>query len=149
MWPPPSAPPACSIIELAPAQRAPTRDPRVRAAFVMAPLGVFFGPDAFRDVRAPVFLAWATADEALLPTENAEPVARTIATLAGTRVVTGAGHYVFLAPCSAELAAMVTALCTDPAGIDRAQIHAALDADAVGFFAARLPSVPTRAASRP
>jgi predicted dienelactone hydrolase len=104
------------------------KDPRVTAAFAMAPLGLFFGPGAFDDVTAPIFLAWATADRVLLPAENAELVKRA-PTLQGTRVVEGAGHYVFLAPCS-----FTEELCSDPAGVDRAAVHAQLARDAAAFF---------------
>ena len=37
----------------------PTADPRVRAAFVMAPFAVAFAPDAFRGVTAPCPPAFA------------------------------------------------------------------------------------------
>jgi predicted dienelactone hydrolase len=111
----------------------------VRAAFVMAPLGIFFGDDAFRAVVAPVFLAWADGDRVLFPDENAEPVARRLATvLAGTRVIAGAGHIVFLVPSPPAIAAAIPELCVDPPGIDRARVHEALAADAVRFFDARL-----------
>lgn len=125
--------------ELAPAALRPTRDARVRAAFVMAPLGIFFGDDAFREVTAPVFLTWADGDRVLLPGENAEPVARRLgAALAGTRVVAGAGHFVFLVPCPPAVAAALPALCIDPPGVDRARVHEVLAADAVRFFDERL-----------
>jgi predicted dienelactone hydrolase len=116
----------------------PTVDRRVRAAFVMAPVGVFFGPDAFRDVTAPVFLTWGTADEVLLPDENAKPVAGELRTLTNTREYAGAGHYVFLVPCSAGLAKRLPPLCVDPPGIDRAAVHATIAADASAFFDAKL-----------
>ena len=118
----------CAFRDLAVPAVDRTKDPRVTAAFAMAPLGLFFGPGAFDDVSAPIFLAWATADRVLLPAENAELVKRA-PTLQGTRVVDGAGHYVFLAPC-----AFTPELCSDPAGIDRAAVHAQLARDAVSFF---------------
>jgi len=114
----------------------PTKDPRVTAAFAMAPVGIFFGPGAFDHVSAPIFLAWATADRVLLPDENAELVKRA-PTLQGTRVVEGAGHYVFLAPCT-----FTPELCSDPAGVDRAAVHAQLARDAEAFF--RSKATPTR-----
>ncbi|HEY0192176.1 MAG TPA: prolyl oligopeptidase family serine peptidase [Kofleriaceae bacterium] len=125
-------------VELTAVQRTPTRDPRVRAAFAMAPFAVAFGPAQLRAITAPVFLAWATADQKLLPAENAAAIAPALPTLAGRRVIEGAGHFVFLAPCSSALATDAAELCTDPPGIDRAAIHTQLAADAVQFFARAL-----------
>lgn len=116
----------------------PTSDPRVKAAFVMAPLGVFFGPGAFDAVTVPVHLAFATADEVLLPAENALPVREGLRTLEGVEEVAGAGHFVFLAPCPPAFAAEAPPLCRDPPGVDRATTHARLSASAVRFFEATL-----------
>jgi predicted dienelactone hydrolase len=130
------------VHELDASKLAPTQDRRVRAAFVMAPLGVMFAPDTLRAIQRPVFLAWASHDRVLLPSENAEPVAHGLTTLTGTRVIEGAGHYVFLAPCPSTLASELPELCVDPPGIDRVQIHATLASDAVRFFAAALAAPP-------
>jgi predicted dienelactone hydrolase len=116
----------------------PTRDPRVRAAFVIGPIGIYFGPGAFAGVTAPVFLCWASGDQVLLPQENAEPVRQGLRTLTGTRSVERAGHYVFVLPCTAERAASAPFLCEDPPGVDRAAVHAQVAADAVAFFGATL-----------
>jgi len=127
----------CGHHETAAVARAsppPTADARVGAVFAMAPLAVYFGPDAFAAVHAPVFLAWSTRDEVLLPAENAENVLAGASTIRGRDAVEGAGHFVFLAPCASELAAAAPQICTDAPGIDRAQVHARLDAEAVRFF---------------
>ena len=112
----------------------PMLDSRVKAGFVMAPLGIFFGPGAFEAVRAPVFLAVAQKDAVLLPDENADRVRTGLKTLAGSRVIPGAGHYVFLAPCTAELARDAAVLCEDPLGVDRVAVHAELQREAKDFF---------------
>ena len=112
----------------------PLADPRVKAAFVMAPLGIFFAPEALLAVRAPVFLAFADQDRVLLPDENAKAVACSLPKLVGTDVVTGAGHYVLLAPCSMTRANVAPELCRDPAGVDRVAVHARLAREARTFF---------------
>lgn len=112
----------------------PTRDARIKAGFAMAPLGIFFGKDAFDNVRAPVFLYEAKDDEVLLPKENSEPVRRGLKTLRGFRRVPKAGHYVFLAPCSEAFAANAPHLCRDPEGVDRGAVHAQVLRDALRFF---------------
>lgn len=118
----------------------PMRDPRVRAAFVMAPLAAPFRRDELRAITAPVFLAWAAADRVLLPDEHAAAIAPLFPphVVRGTRVIPDAGHFVFLAPCEAELARDAPPLCSDPPGVDRRQVHAALADDAIRFFAASL-----------
>ncbi|HEX7701272.1 MAG TPA: hypothetical protein VF403_11130 [Kofleriaceae bacterium] len=116
----------------------PTADHRVRAAFVMAPFAVAFAPDAFRDVTAPVFLAWGAADQVLLPDENARAIRPRLATLRGTREIPAAGHYVFLAPCPPAFANELVAICKDPPGVDRAAVHRELAGDAIAFFDASL-----------
>ena len=54
------------------------------------------------------------------------------------RVVPNAGHFAFLAPCSASLAAMVPDICRDPAGFDRTAFHRELNPAVVTFFKAKL-----------
>jgi hypothetical protein len=46
-----------------------------------------------------------------------------------------ASHFVFLAPCSPQLAAAVPRICTDvPAGFDRAAFHREFNASVAKFF---------------
>lgn len=53
--------------------------------------------------------------------------------------VVAAGHYAFLAPCSAELVAAVPRICTDvPAGFDRAGFHREFNAAVVKYFREQL-----------
>jgi len=111
----------------------PTKDDRVKAAFVMAPLGIFFGQEAFWGVRRPVSLAVAEKDTVLLPAENAEVVRAGLSTIVEFTQVPGADHYVFLAPCGGE-----AKLCADPPGVLRAAVHDSLNTAAVKFFAAQL-----------
>jgi predicted dienelactone hydrolase len=109
-------------------------DPRIQAAFVMAPLAVFFGKDELAAIRVPVFLAYAEGDRVLLPAENAARIEPLLPTLVGRRVIPKAGHYAFLTPCPDEMTARFPDLCVDPPGVDRVAIHRTLDDDAVAFF---------------
>ena len=120
-------------IEISSPPQKPTHDPRVKAAFAMAPLAIPFGPDAFTTVTAPIYLYWATEDHLLLPDENAKNV-MAAPSLRGKTPIAGADHYVFLAPCTAAMAKHAGEICTDPPGIDREAWHTKMDADAVGFF---------------
>jgi predicted dienelactone hydrolase len=111
----------------------PLKEDRIRGAFVMAPLAIFFAPGAFAQVRARVSLWVAEKDSVLLPAENADVVHAGLSSLDFTQVP-DADHYVFLAPCPPELAASAPALCVDPPGVSRAAVHESLNTAAVKFF---------------
>ncbi|MFT3837177.1 MAG: prolyl oligopeptidase family serine peptidase [Myxococcaceae bacterium] len=118
----------------------PTADPRVKAAFAMAPLGIFFGADAFEKVTAPIFLAWGDHDRVLLPDENAEKVRTQAKTLTELHEVKGADHWVFMAPCTQALAEDAPMICNDPEGVDRVKVHQQLNQMAKQFFDQALPA---------
>jgi predicted dienelactone hydrolase len=114
---------------------ATVSDPRVRAIFLMAPaLGFVFDRAALAKVTVPVRLYRASADELLAHPWNAERIAQMLPAPPEYQVLDGAGHFVFLAPCTAAFAARAPVVCTDPAGIDRAAIHTRLNAEMIDFF---------------
>jgi len=110
-------------------------DPRVRAIFLMAPaLGYVFDRAGLAKVTVPVRLYRPTADEVLVHPWNAERIAKLLPNPPEYQLVEGAGHYVFLAPCPSILASRLTEICKDPPGVDRAAVHARINADMVDFF---------------
>ena len=109
-------------------------DPRVKAAFVMAPLSLVFDKAGMASVDRPVFLYYGQNDPVLLPKENVLHIAPLLKTVDGIRMIPGAGHYVFLSPCSTALAKDAPMLCQDPPGVDRVAVHAEIDAAALAFF---------------
>jgi predicted dienelactone hydrolase len=109
-------------------------DPRVKAAFVMAPLSLVFDKTGLSNVDRPVFLYYGQADQVLLPQENVLHAAPLIKTLAGVTMIPKAGHYVFLAPCSPQLSKDAADICTDPPGVDRVAEHRKINASALTFF---------------
>ena len=115
-------------------QWGPTSDPRVKAAFVMAPFSSIFDAAGLAHVYRPVFLYYAEDDHVLLPRYNALHIAPLIHPLAGLRMVPNAGHYVFLSPCSAELTGEAPDICKDPPGTDRTAVHSQINASALAFF---------------
>jgi predicted dienelactone hydrolase len=117
-------------------------DPRVKAAFAMAPLSLVFDKAGLAHVDRPVFLYYGQDDRVLLPRENVLHVAPLLRTLVATRMIPKAGHYVFLSPCSPQLAGDAPELCNDPPGVDRAMAHRRINADALAFFRKAL-AVPT------
>lgn len=111
-----------------------TADPRVKAAFVMAPFSSVFDAAGLAHIDRPVFLYYAQDDQVLLPRYNALHIAPLIRTLAGLRMVPKAGHYVFLSPCSRELTSDYPEICKDPPGVDRVAVHKQINAAALAFF---------------
>ena len=111
-----------------------TADPRVKAAFVMAPFSVPFGKAGLSPITRPVFLYYAQNDQVLWPKYNALQSAPLIKTLVGLKMVPKAGHYVFLSPCSPKLAQGNAEICQDPSGVDRAAVHRRINAHALRFF---------------
>lgn len=111
-----------------------TDDPRVRAAFVMAPFSLVFDKAGLSPIDRPVFLYYAEDDRELRPRYNVLHIAPLIRTLAGIRMIPGAGHYVFLSPCSPELAREAPGICSDRPGVDRVAVHREINATALAFF---------------
>jgi predicted dienelactone hydrolase len=111
-----------------------TADPRVKAAFVMAPLSLIFDQAGIEKIDRPVFLYYGDADHVLIPPENAARIRPWMKTLVDVKVVHNAGHWVFLDPCSPELKQEATEICSDPPGVDRVKVHEQINADALAFF---------------
>jgi predicted dienelactone hydrolase len=120
-----------------------THDPRIRAAVIVDPLAIFFGPDSFTGVTVPVQL-WASArgGDGVSP-EMVEAVERTLPANSDYHVVAEAGHFAFLAPCPAEVAKAVPEICTDAPGFDRVAFHKELNAGALAFFRKHLVDAET------
>lgn len=120
-----------------------TDDPRIKAAFVMAPSSLVFDKDGLASVDRPVFLYYGQDDRVLMPKYNVLHIAPLIKTLDGITMISKAGHYIFLSPCSPQLKKEAPEICVDSPGVDRAAAHRQMDADALAFFRKTL-SVPSR-----
>jgi predicted dienelactone hydrolase len=120
-------------------------DARVRSLLLLAPLGLMFGRQDLADVQVPVLLYAGAEDHLLLPAENAEALARRLPGPADYHVVPGAGHFVFMAPCSTEMHEAAPQLCEDGEGVDRLAVHDSLNSDAVRFFGQTLSAHQTAA----
>ncbi len=112
-------------------------DPRVKAAFAMAP-GIVqaFGLDAdgLRQVKVPVYLTVGAADTQAPPEENAVFAARNIPG-AELWVIPGAvGHEIFTNECDEEGRREFPEGCIDQPGVDRHALHAQIAAAALKFF---------------
>lgn len=110
-------------------------DPRVKAAVVAAPaLGFVFAPDGLKNVKVPVQL-WRAESDSLVPHPRyAEAVKLALPEAPDYYVVTNAGHYDFLVPCSNALASIAPSICSSAVGFDRPAFHASFNAAVVSFF---------------
>lgn len=118
---------------------SPPPDPRIRAA-VLADnaLSFAFTPETLAAIQLPLQV-WRSEQGG--HGVNAESTAFTASKLpARTDIhVVPAGHYAFLAPCSAQVAAANPRICVDtPADFDRAAFHRTFDAEVVRFFSDQL-----------
>ena len=108
---------------------------RLRAIVVAAPaLGFTFDRTALRAVSVPVQL-WRAADDVVLPAPYyADAVRSALPTPPQFHLVAGAGHFDFLAPCSAALARVAPIICVSEPGFDRVRFHDAFNKAVVTFF---------------
>jgi predicted dienelactone hydrolase len=115
-----------------------THDPRVKAAVIANPLAIYFTAASFASVKVPVQL-WNTehGGDGVEPHDVAA-VDKNLPAAHEYHLVSNAGHFVFLAPCPADLTTRRPELCTDPSGFDRVAFHKQLDADVLAFFRANL-----------
>lgn len=113
----------------------PVADPRVHALMLMAPLSLKFGRHTLAGVHVPVLLYSGDGDQLVALDKNAAALARKLPVAPDFKLLAGAGHFVFMAPCTAEQLAAMPALCTDADGVDREDIHRNLIAEAGRFFA--------------
>ncbi|RTF14600.1 dienelactone hydrolase, partial [Serratia marcescens subsp. marcescens ATCC 13880] len=73
-------------------------------------------------------------DEELSWRENAGELAKILPVKPQLKVISGAGHFAFLAPCSTELRTATPLLCEDPPGIDRVALHSMIENDITRFL---------------
>jgi predicted dienelactone hydrolase len=113
-------------------------DPRIKAAFLIAP-GIMqaLDPASLSRIRAPVSIVLGNTDLIVPPATNGELAARLIPG-ARLRILSGVGHYDFLSVCGPGGFREVAPLCVDGAGATRAQTHAVTEAAAIAFFNAAL-----------
>ena len=113
------------------------RDPRVRASFAIAPaVGPALVPESLSQVAIPVEILVGENDEIVPLGPNARPVARLIPGARLTQLP--GGHYTFLATCTDAGKRAQPLLCTDPANVDRTEVHRRTSEMAARFFSRTL-----------
>ncbi|MGH8463575.1 MAG: alpha/beta fold hydrolase, partial [Pseudomonas sp.] len=108
------------------------------ALLLMAPLSLMFGRHALAQVKVPALIYSGDKDQLLAIDKNAQALARKLPVTPNYRLLAGAGHFVFMAPCDDEQREHMAALCNDPEGVDREGIHLSLQSEAAHFFSRTL-----------
>ena len=117
-------------------------DPRIKAAVIADPLGIFFTAESFRNVSVPVQLWGSERGGDFVTPENVRDIAGWLPVKPDFHVPPNSQHFDFLAPCSADLAKIAPAICVDADGFDRAAFHKEFNADVVAFFLKHLGEAP-------
>jgi predicted dienelactone hydrolase len=116
----------------------PRADHRVGAVMLMAPLSLMFGRHALAGVQVPALIYSGDHDQLLALEHNADALARKLPVTPDYRLLSGAGHFVFMAPCDDEQHMRMPALCKDADGVDRRYIHRSLRSETSAFFSQAL-----------
>ncbi|KAF1042903.1 MAG: hypothetical protein GAK35_02458 [Herbaspirillum frisingense] len=115
-------------------------DARIKAAVIADPLSVFFTPQSFANVRAPVQL-WGSerGGDGVTP-DSVVAISRQLPGQVEFHPVPDSQHFSFMPPCSPELSKIAPEICTDAAGFDRAAFHQEMNASVLAFFRDHLPA---------
>lgn len=130
---------ACAELHNGATPPAPIQDARIRAAVIVDPAPGVLTRENLAVVKMP--LQFWRSQFGGPGVGDGSGTARVAEGLPGKPEihVVPAGHFAFLAPCSAELAATIPRICTDtPAGFDRAGFHREFNAAAVKYFREQL-----------
>lgn len=133
----------CLLLKRGPLPAATLLDPvtpdrRIRALVVAAPALGFTFVGHLRGVTQPVQL-WRADQDTILPAPDyADAVHGALPRRADFQTVPGAGHFDFLAPCSAPLRTVAPMICTSAAGFDRAAFHERFNRAVTAFFSKTL-----------
>lgn len=115
-------------------QKADLGDPRVKAAFTIAPAVIeAIDFDSLRGIRKPVAIALGDADTVAPPPTNGELAAKLIPG-ATIDVIPGVRHYDFLPDCGPRASVLPAAYCAESPGVDRQATHDRVIREAVAFF---------------
>lgn len=110
------------------------RDDRVKAGVIVAPaLGVSMSSDQLRDVTVP-FQLWEAEFDWITPGRHVRTIASSLPVPVDHRLVRGAGHFDFLAPCDEDLAGLALDFCVEAPGFRRLRFHQTLNREIVRFF---------------
>ena len=116
------------------------KDARLKAFYIMgsgpAP---GFSAESLKTISAPFVVDTAKFDEVLDPAMNSSALARQIP--GAKEVLRPVGHFAYVPECRWLIGrALASQICSDPAGVDRAQVHVQVARDVIEFFDKNLPA---------
>ncbi len=112
-----------------------SQDHRIKAAVVMAPVGVLFNEElSLSEVNVPVRLYRAEKDKVLLYPFHAESVRKKLSNNPEYIIVKNAGHYSFISPFPESLKDRVGEIAMDPKGFNRIKFHKKMNGEIEEFF---------------
>lgn len=134
--------PLCSELKNKERLLRPVPDARVRAIVVADPLNLF-DTTGLRSVRIPVQLWASEYGGDGVARAHVEAIKAALTLQPDYHLVTGAGHFVFLAPCPPALVQSAPDIYRDPKGFSREAWHRTFNDAVVSFFRHQLlPEAP-------
>ena len=116
-----------------------THDRRIKAAVLLAPLGVLFKDEqSLMNIKAPILMYRAEKDDILRYPYHAESIKRKLKIKPEYIVVNNAGHYSFLSPFPENIRKRVGIVAKDPKGFDRIEFHLKMNQEIFKFFSKSL-----------
>lgn len=116
----------------------PTRhlhDSRIGAAVLAAPaLSFAFSAKRLAGTKVPIQLWQAEHDNDPSRPSHADAIRQALPVLPDYRLVAGAGHFDFIAPCTPQLAATTPLQCESRPSFDRVAFHDHFNKEVVAFF---------------
>ena len=109
-------------------------DPRFKAFYLTASgPGPGMTKASLQQIRVPIFFDTAEFDDVLAPGINSTFLAATIPE--AKEVIRPVGHFVYVPICKPFIGRAVASLiCTDPKGVERADVHQKVAAETLAFF---------------
>jgi predicted dienelactone hydrolase len=110
-------------------------DPRIKAIVIADPgFGFLFGPDGLKSINVPVqFWASALGGSGISFEDNIR-IRDRLPAPPDFHVAANAGHFAFLAPCSAAQTEAFPRICVDGPGFDRRAFHQHFNAEVIAFL---------------
>jgi predicted dienelactone hydrolase len=116
-----------------------TDDPRIKAAVLMAPVGVLFNDEqSLSNVKVPLRIYRAEKDDVLRSPYHAEFLKEQLSLQSEYIVVKNAGHYAFIAPIPDSMKHEVGEVAIDPNGFDRVHFHTTMNKEIAEFLSRSL-----------
>ncbi len=116
-----------------------THDQRIKAAVLLAPLGVLFkNKQSLANVNVPLRIYRAEKDEVLRYPYHAESIRQKLVIKPEFSVIKNAGHYSFLSPFPASIRQRVGIVAKDPNGFDRIKFHLTMNQEIFEFLSKSL-----------